>query len=87
MHVDDLKAAQEHIISILCKIELIFPLLFFDIMVHLVLHLLEESINEGHVQNRLMYPIARYIEALKKYVRNRARPEGYVAKFMSLAKL
>ena len=79
LRVDDLKAAHEHIISILCKMELIFPPVFFDIIVHLVLHLSEEAINGGPIQNRLMYLIERYIGTLKKYVRNCARQEGSIA--------
>ena len=41
---------EEHIVLVLIKLELIFPPTFFDIMVHLVMHLLEEAILEGPVQ-------------------------------------
>ena len=38
-----------------------------------------EAINEGLIQNRWMYPIERYIGALKKYICNRVRPKGSIA--------
>ena len=79
LNVDDLRAAQKNVILILCKLELIFPPAFFDIMVHLIMHLPEEAIQGGPVHTRWMYPIERYIGKLKQYVRNRARPEGSIA--------
>ncbi|XP_076936560.1 uncharacterized protein LOC143603730 [Bidens hawaiensis] len=48
--VDDMKKAKKAILLILCKLELIYPLAFFDIMVHLVLHLPDEALLE--VQNK-----------------------------------
>ena len=44
LKIDDLKAAQQRVIIILCKLELIFPPILFDIMVHLVMHLPNEVI-------------------------------------------
>ncbi|XP_042950344.1 uncharacterized protein LOC122282460 [Carya illinoinensis] len=64
---------------ILCKLEMIFPLTFFDIMVHLAIHLPEEALLCGPVQYRWMYPFERYLGKFKRYVRNRARPEGSIA--------
>ncbi|WVZ81548.1 LOW QUALITY PROTEIN: hypothetical protein U9M48_028914 [Paspalum notatum var. saurae] len=52
---------------------------FFGVMVHLTVHLPEEAILRGPVQFGWMYPIERRLLTLKRYVRNKARPEGSVA--------
>ncbi|XP_066334951.1 uncharacterized protein [Miscanthus floridulus] len=64
---------------ILCKLEKIFPPAFFDVMVHLAVHLPDEALLRGPVQYGWMYPIERQMGTLKGYVRNRARPEGSIA--------
>ena len=48
-------------------------------MVHLVMHLPEEAIRGGLVHLRWIYPFESFLGSLKKYVRNRARPEGSIA--------
>ena len=48
-------------------------------MVHLAVHLPEEALLRGHVQYGWMYPVERRLYTLKRYVRNRARPEGSIA--------
>ncbi|XP_077242415.1 uncharacterized protein LOC143882921 [Tasmannia lanceolata] len=57
----------------------IFPPAFFDIVVHLPIHLADEARITGPVQYRWMYPIERYLLTLKSYVRNRSRVEGSIA--------
>ncbi|XP_060966714.1 uncharacterized protein LOC133035059 [Cannabis sativa] len=79
LHVSDLEKMQTNILTILCKLETIFPPAFFDIMVHVVMHLPQEAILGGPVQYRWMYPIERSMSVYKQYVRNRARPEGSIA--------
>jgi hypothetical protein len=64
---------------ILCKLEMIFPPAFFDVMVHLAVHLPEEAILRGPVHYGWMYPIERRLGYLKGTVRNRAKPEGSIA--------
>ncbi|KAL7214822.1 hypothetical protein ACSBR1_027078 [Camellia fascicularis] len=49
-------------------------------MEHLPIHLADEALLGGAIQFRWMYPIERYLLTLKQYVRNRARPEGSIAK-------
>ncbi|KAF5457849.1 hypothetical protein F2P56_021926 [Juglans regia] len=71
-----LKRLQSDIAVILCKLEMIFPPAFFDIMVHLAIHLPREAYLAGPVQYRWMYPFERYLGKFKRYVRNKARPEG-----------
>ncbi|XP_042950023.1 uncharacterized protein LOC122282129 [Carya illinoinensis] len=74
-----LKRLQANILIILCKLEMIFPPAFFDIMVHLAIHLPDEALLAGPVQYRWMYPFERYMGKFKRYVRNRAHPEGSIA--------
>ena len=65
--------------EIFCKLE-IFPPAFFDVMVHLAVHLPEEALLRGPVQYGWMYPIERRLGKLKNLLRNRARPEGSIAR-------
>ncbi|GJZ77581.1 hypothetical protein Tco_0642253 [Tanacetum coccineum] len=77
--VDDMLKAQSKVIDILCNLELIYPPAFFDIMIHLVIHLPLEAIFGGPIRPRWMYPFERYMKKLKNYVRNKAKPEGLIA--------
>ena len=77
--VKDLDSLLKEIVLILCKLERIYPPAFFDIMVHLAVHLPIEAKLVGHVAYRWMYPFERYLGTLKKYVRNKAKPEGSIA--------
>ncbi|KAA0058324.1 uncharacterized protein E6C27_scaffold409G00010 [Cucumis melo var. makuwa] len=71
----------EHaIVETLCLLEKFFPPSFFDIMVHLLIHLGRKARLCGPVQFRWMYPFERYMKVLKAYVRNRARLEGCITK-------
>jgi len=79
LKVDVLKQKKEDIIMILSKLEKIFPPSFFDVMIHLAIHLPWEGELAGPVQFRWMYPIERTLEKYKKYVRNRVHPEGCIA--------
>ncbi|XP_057771180.1 uncharacterized protein LOC130990991 [Salvia miltiorrhiza] len=75
----DLDLLENQIAFTLCKLERIFPPQFFDIMMHLPVHLVRETILGGPVQYRWMYPIERYLYRLKQYVTNKAHPEGSMA--------
>ena len=48
-------------------------------MVHLVVHLADETIPIGLVQYGWMYPIERRLLTFKRYGRHMARPKGYIA--------
>jgi len=74
-----LKTLKTNIPIILCKLEKIFPPSFFDVMLHLAVHLPEEAILRGPVQYGWMYPVERRLLTLKRFVRNMARPEGSIA--------
>ncbi|XP_012833436.1 PREDICTED: uncharacterized protein LOC105954308 [Erythranthe guttata] len=70
---------EDEVIETLCMLERHFPPSFFDIMVHLVVHLGREARLCGPVHFRWMYPFERYMKILKDYVRNSAQPEGCIA--------
>ncbi|XP_073133515.1 uncharacterized protein [Henckelia pumila] len=77
--VSELDALQREIVTVLCLLEKYFPASFFDIMIHLTVHLVWEVKLCGPVWYRQMYPFERFMKTLKDYVRNRNRPEGCIA--------
>lgn len=75
----DLDILQTEIVETLCQLETIFPPSFFDIMVHLPIHLVNEVRLGGPVQFRWMYFTERYLGKMKSYVCNKSRPKGSIA--------
>jgi hypothetical protein len=73
--LDDL---ENDAVVILCQLEMYFSPSFFDIMVHLIIHLVREIRFCGPVYLRWMYPIERYMKILKGYVKNQYRPEASI---------
>jgi Domain of unknown function (DUF4218)/Transposase family tnp2/Domain of unknown function (DUF4216) len=63
---------------ILSQLEMHFPPAFFDIMVHLIVHLVREVRLCGPVYLRWMYPFERYMKILKGYSKNPYRPEASI---------
>ena len=80
LSVHVVQCLKQEIPLILCKLEKIFPPAFFDVMVHLAVHLPDEALLRGPVQYGWMYPIVRRLGTLKNLLRNRARPEGSIAR-------
>ncbi|XP_058740977.1 uncharacterized protein LOC131613315 [Vicia villosa] len=79
LNLEDLEKLQNQIFLTLCHMEMLFPPSFFTVMVHLVVHLVEEVKLGGPVHYRWMYPVERYLGKLKSYIRNKAKPEGSIA--------
>nr|XP_011462058.1 PREDICTED: uncharacterized protein LOC105350814 [Fragaria vesca subsp. vesca] len=52
----DVHGLKEDIVYIMCKLERIFPPAFFDIMIHLMIHLLEQALLIGPVHYTWMFP-------------------------------
>ena len=77
--VRQLRRLQEEIVVILCELEMYFPLAFFDVMVHLLVHIMEDIIQLGPTFLHSMMPFERMNGVIKGYVRNRARPDGSIA--------
>ncbi|XP_060182268.1 uncharacterized protein LOC132611929 [Lycium barbarum] len=79
LRVDELEKIEAQIPITLCKFEKVFIPAFFDIMVHLPIHLANEAKIAGPIQYRWMYLVERWLYFLKSFIRNRACPEGSVA--------
>ena len=60
LNVDHIERLQTNIVETLCKLEMIFPPSFFDLMEHLPIHLPFEAKAGGPVQYRWMYPFERW---------------------------
>lgn len=59
-----LQQLEEEVTETLCMLERFFPPSFFDIMIHLTIHLGREARLCGPVQYRWMYPIERFLLAI-----------------------
>src|SRR5664279_1557451 len=77
---ESLQRLQNDVSQCLVSFELVFPPSFFNIMTHLLVHLVEEIRILGPVFLHNMFPFERFMGVLKKYVHNRARPEGSISK-------
>src|SRR5215216_20662 len=64
----------------LVSFKLVFPPSFFNIMTHVLVHLVDEIVVLGPVFLHNMFLFERFMGVPKKYVRNRARPEGSISK-------
>ncbi|KAM3332499.1 hypothetical protein ACQJBY_027972 [Aegilops geniculata] len=79
LKLDILDKLEQQIVIVLCKLEMILPPAFFDISVHLAVHLPQQARLGGPVQYRWMFFIERFLGTLKGMVSNRAHPEGLIA--------
>jgi hypothetical protein len=77
-HPDSLDQLQTNVVETLCELEMYFPPSFFDIMVHLTIHLVREIKLCGPMFLHWMYPFERAMGQLKGMVRSRSRPEGSI---------
>lgn len=59
--IESFEHLSDNIVIILCELEKIFPHAFFDIMVHLPIHLAREAAIAGPVHYLWMYPIDRKV--------------------------
>src|ERR1041385_6576247 len=75
-----LKRLQEEIVLILCELEIYFSPAFFDIMVHLLIHVVEDIVQLRPVFLRSMMPFERMNGHINKYVQNRSYPDASIAK-------
>jgi len=64
----DLATLQKDMVQCLVSFELVFPTSFFDIMTYLLVHLVKEINILGPVFLHNMFPVERFMGALKKYV-------------------
>ena len=75
----ELDALRLYVVETMCILEVCFPPAFFDIMQHLLIHLVDEIEVCGPVGGRWMYPCERYLGTLKAFVRSKAHPEASMA--------
>jgi hypothetical protein len=76
----DIGNLQEADVAItLSLLEKEFPQTFFDIMIHLLLHVNGLDVY-GSVHNHWMYPMEWLMKVLKDYVHSMAQPKGSMAK-------
>ena len=68
VNIDQLSTIQKDLVETLCLFEKYFPPSFFDIMIHLTVHLVREVQLCGPVYFRWMYPFERFMKVLKGYV-------------------
>ncbi|WCJ37799.1 hypothetical protein M5689_018900 [Euphorbia peplus] len=69
---------QSDIVQTMCALEMYFPPSFFDVMPHLMVHLVREIKLCGPVCLRYMYPFEREMGVLKGRVMNLAKPEASI---------
>ncbi|KAH0655500.1 hypothetical protein KY285_030382 [Solanum tuberosum] len=79
LRIDNLEHIEGQIPITLCKLEKVFPPSFFDVMVHLPIHLATEAKIAGPIHYRWMYPVERWLYFLKSFIGNRACLEGCIA--------
>ena len=77
--VESKNSLLQEVAETICTLEKELPPSVFVIMMHLPIHLVEESFICGPVHTRWMYPFERYMKGLKGFVNNKAKPEGNMA--------
>jgi hypothetical protein len=60
----------------MCQFEMCFPLYFFDMMEHYMVHLADQIYVLGPTYIHHMYPYEHHMVVMKGYVRNHPQPEG-----------
>ena len=66
INVDELERLQLYAAETMCLMEIWFPPSFFDIMVHLPIHLVRQVKLCGPIANAWCYPVERHLNVLKK---------------------
>jgi hypothetical protein len=80
INLDILPRLQKDVTQCLISFELVFMPSFFNIMAHLLVHLVKEIAILGPVFLHNMFTFERFMGFLKKYVHNRASPKGSISK-------
>nr|GEW06254.1 hypothetical protein [Tanacetum cinerariifolium] len=76
--MQELDKMQAELVVTLCPLEKFFPPSFFDIMIHLTVHLSREVKLCGLICFRWMYPVKRCMKVIKGHVQNKNKPKGCV---------
>ena len=73
---DELASLKEFAVETVSQFEMCFPPAFFDVMVHLVVHLVSQIEALGPMYLHEMWTYERFMSILNGYVSTRARPEA-----------
>src|SRR4051794_32394623 len=76
--VKKLERLQEEIVTIICEMEMYYPPAFFDIMVHLLVHIVDDIEDLGPMFLHNMMALERMNGFIKGCVRNRSHPDGSI---------
>jgi hypothetical protein len=71
-----LNKLQEDIAKTLVRLKMHFSPTYFDISVHLLIHLVDQIKALGPMYLHQIFPFERLMKVFRRYVRNRFRPEG-----------
>ena len=71
-----LEQLQWDIAETLVRLEMYFPPTYFDISLHLLIHLVDHIRALGPMYLHQMFLFKRLMKVFRRYVRNRFRPEG-----------
>ena len=77
--VKQLHRLQEEIVVILNELEMYFPPVFFDVMVRLCVHIMDDIIDLGPTFLHSMMPFERMNGVIKGFVRNMSSQDGSIA--------
>lgn len=77
---NDMSSFKEDVAVTMSILEIHMPPSFFDVMSHLVIHIVEDLELCGPVHICWMYSVERMYKVLKGYVNNMARPKACMAK-------
>jgi hypothetical protein len=72
----ELPALKQFIVETLCQLEMCYPPSYFDIMPHLIMHMVDQIQQLGLVYLHQMWTYERFMSTLNRYVLNRAHPES-----------
>ncbi len=78
MNPNEILSLKMYVTKTISMLEIWFPPRFFDIMTHLLTHLMEELDVCGPAGARWCYPIEWYLGMLKHYVCNKAKPKACI---------
>ena len=74
-----LEDLEKNMIEVMCLLEAYFLPTFFDISVHLIVHLVKEIRYLGLMFLHHMYPYERFMSTLNRYAKSQVHPEGSMA--------
>ena len=73
---DELDSLQEFMAETMAQLEMCFPPSFFDIMPHVMIHMVDQTRALGPLYLHKMWTYKRFMSTLNRYVLNRACLEG-----------